>query len=638
MKFRTDFVTNSSDSSFLAFNVKNKALFQFLNSLGIKIEGTKENEFSNKMRIVLPSGASAQIDGANNWSLPYVDSCQSISAWIVAMILSEVDNEAYYEDEEEEKYSDFSKELIDIFNKADITHLDWDAIEDWSRIDMMPDLHKKFNQMDADVEDALIEHTYGFEGEVGPCTYAEVHNGKRMIVGYSNTIDIGTEDCNGLYFVVIGQLQHFESRDNIVKTIEDMGGIVSENITKDTDYVICNDIRSTSPIMEKAKELGIAVLTELAFIRRFCNVADFDGIKDSQDIYREAWPLTFEGKVLDFVVENGTGPIDMEVWKDGKWQMRESDHKIAAKNASMLAKREKAKSFTRALFENESGNVLKNLLLNEESDCLTMECFSNINNISFDELCANDYICFEQRNASDTVEQDCCIRAKIADSTDSSLYRNVVLYFTIFCKHSINELPDYKNRGIEICSYIIDQVNGKDLPGNGKLYYSSLFMQQYSDEYERYILYFDAENDMDKRHYDNISIVKNYNRNNAAIAEALLTDPLLREKMGIEDVSVSEAFADGYIRTSECYSNEMEGPYKFWIIITWYFAKGADSSVAITPVSNDEKLLSEVSPMIIEKLSGMNLSGMRPLKYISSKERIKRPDGLFCKELKFYES
>lgn len=637
MKFRTDFVTNSSDSSFLAFNVKNKALFQFLNSLGIKIEGTKDNEFSDKMRIVLPSGASTQIDGANNWSLPYVDSCQSISAWIVAMLLSEVDNEDDYEDEEEEKHSDFSRELIAIFNKADITHLDWNAIEDWSSIDMMPDLHQKFNQMDADVEDALIEHTYGFEDEVGPCIYAEVHNGKRMIVGYSNTIDIGTEDCNGLYFVVTGQLQHFESRDNIVKTIEDMGGIVSENITKDTDYVICNDIRSTSPIMEKAKELGISVLTELAFIRRFCNVADFDGIKDSRDIYREAWPLTFEGKVLDFVVENGTGPIDMEVWKDGKWQMRESDHKIAAKNASILAKREKAKSFTRALFENESGNILKNLLVNKASDCLTMECSSYINSISFDELCANDYIFFEQRKASDTVKQDCCIRAEMMDPTDSSLISNVVLSFTIFCKHSINELPDYKNRGIEICSHIIDQVNGKDLPENGKLYYSSLLMLQYSDEYEGYSLRFDAVNDMDKRHYD-ISFVKNYNRNNATIAEALLTDPLLREKMGIEGVSASEAFADGFFRTSECYSNEMEGTYQCRIIITWYFAKGADSSVAITLVSNDEKLLSEVSPIIIEKLSGMSLSGMRPLKYISSKERIKRPDGLFCKELTFYES
>ena len=42
MKFRTDFVTNSSDSSFLTFNIKNKKLYDFLTKLGIKIENVKE--------------------------------------------------------------------------------------------------------------------------------------------------------------------------------------------------------------------------------------------------------------------------------------------------------------------------------------------------------------------------------------------------------------------------------------------------------------------------------------------------------------------------------------------------------------------------------------------------------------------
>lgn len=311
MKFRTDFVTNSSDSSFLTFNVKNKALFQCLKNLGIRFENTKENEFSDTMRIVLPSGESTEIDGGENWSLPYVDECPSISAWIVALLLHEV---------EEDGYSEFSKELITLLNEANITHLDWEAVESWSRDEMMEDLSAKFDQMDGAIEEASIEHTYGFEGEVGPCIYTEVHNGKRLSVNYSDEEEIETEECDGLKFVVTGKLKYFENRDEIVEAIEDMGGSVSDSISKNTDYLICNDIHSTSSKMKKAKELGISVLTELAFIRRFCNPEDFDDICDNDEVCLDAWDMTSEGGVLDFVVENGTQPIVMEVWKDGRWQ------------------------------------------------------------------------------------------------------------------------------------------------------------------------------------------------------------------------------------------------------------------------------------------------------------------------------
>ena len=104
-----------------------------------------------------------------------------------------------------------------------------------------------------------------------------------------------------------------------MEVIEDLGGAVTESISKKTDYLICNDVTSNTSKMKKAKSLGIPVLSEAAFIRRFCDEDEFEDLKDLEDVFDEAWDLSCCGGVLDFVMENGTQPIVMEIWKDGKW-------------------------------------------------------------------------------------------------------------------------------------------------------------------------------------------------------------------------------------------------------------------------------------------------------------------------------
>ena len=317
MKFRTDFVTNSSDSSFLTFNIKNKKLFEALAALGIRFEHVNEGEFTHYMNIILPSGESISLLDDDGWNLPSFSEMNSISAWIVATILWEI--ESFEPAKEEEEYSDFAKELINLFNQANITHLDWEAIDAWSRDDMIEEFEKAFGHMDADIEEAEIEHAYGFEGALSFGDYTKIKNGERLNVCYLGDVEPDREECDGLRFVVTGKLKYFENREEIVEFIEDEGGTVTDSISKKTNYLICNDINATSSKMKKAKELGIPLLSEAAFIRRFADPDDFEDLVSEEDLCEEAWNLSMDGGVLDFAVENGTQPLVIEIWQNGRW-------------------------------------------------------------------------------------------------------------------------------------------------------------------------------------------------------------------------------------------------------------------------------------------------------------------------------
>jgi DNA ligase (NAD+) len=77
------------------------------------------------------------------------------------------------------------------------------------------------------------------------------------------------EDLTGKTFVITGKLTHFKNRDEIKTRIEALGGKVTGSVSKNTNYLINNDVNSTSSKNMTARSLGIPILSESDFIQTF---------------------------------------------------------------------------------------------------------------------------------------------------------------------------------------------------------------------------------------------------------------------------------------------------------------------------------------------------------------------------------
>ncbi|GFI46634.1 DNA ligase [Lachnospiraceae bacterium] len=75
--------------------------------------------------------------------------------------------------------------------------------------------------------------------------------------------------CQGLTFVITGDVRHYKNRDEFKAYVESAGGKVTGSVTSKTNYLVNNDAASGSAKNKKARELGIPILTEEEFVSRF---------------------------------------------------------------------------------------------------------------------------------------------------------------------------------------------------------------------------------------------------------------------------------------------------------------------------------------------------------------------------------
>ena len=75
--------------------------------------------------------------------------------------------------------------------------------------------------------------------------------------------------CNGLTFVITGDVHHYKNRNELKAYIESQGGKVTGSVSKSTNFLINNDATSQSSKNKKAHELNIPIITEDEFVDKF---------------------------------------------------------------------------------------------------------------------------------------------------------------------------------------------------------------------------------------------------------------------------------------------------------------------------------------------------------------------------------
>lgn len=80
-----------------------------------------------------------------------------------------------------------------------------------------------------------------------------------------------TNELENKTFVITGSVNHYQNREALKADIEAHGGKVVGSISSKVDYLINNDINSTSSKNQKAKSLGIPIISEDEFLSMLNN-------------------------------------------------------------------------------------------------------------------------------------------------------------------------------------------------------------------------------------------------------------------------------------------------------------------------------------------------------------------------------
>ena len=98
------------------------------------------------------------------------------------------------------------------------------------------------------------------------------HLKEKLKITHTKATLLGNK-CEGLVFVITGDVYHYKNRNELKAYIESQGGKVASAVSGSTSYLINNDLTSTSGKNKKAQQLNIPIISEDEFISRYSGEA-----------------------------------------------------------------------------------------------------------------------------------------------------------------------------------------------------------------------------------------------------------------------------------------------------------------------------------------------------------------------------
>jgi DNA ligase (NAD+) len=77
--------------------------------------------------------------------------------------------------------------------------------------------------------------------------------------------EFGFKSLEGLTFVVTGNVETFKNRKELEELITSFNGKLSGSVSNKTNFLINNDVTSSSGKNKKANELGVKIISETQF-------------------------------------------------------------------------------------------------------------------------------------------------------------------------------------------------------------------------------------------------------------------------------------------------------------------------------------------------------------------------------------